>query len=271
MEEIDAHLRGLFASWQACKNHDDQKNAVIEALFAHAGSLKNSLEQAYSAIREQRLIAIYYHQELNNVKSLDMSLAQPEPRSFVKILVDGNRMLFKDELVMAGFTGGRHAAHSLKEAGRRLLASPADGDNEPHPEVMVRVHASLKSLLQVYRGAGNTDFPLDSVHGFVRGFNSLGLSCDFANADDIGEELADERVRAELRFILHQHAHCQQIFVGGAADDGDGYARLLQEYAGQSDAVRGRIALIRGPQFAPGLAALVEDKFRVVAMEEIFR
>lgn len=127
------------------------------------------------------------------------------------------------------------------------------------------MYANLEGLAKVYKDAGNMDFPSTSVDEFVRGFNMLDPLCDFIDAGN-GKECADEKVKAVFRLNLDD-VHCQHIFFGGSADNG--YARLLGQYVGD-DAVCGRVTLLQGPPFAHEIA-LIRNRFRVVAMDCVFR
>ncbi|KAL8330263.1 hypothetical protein RB593_001329 [Gaeumannomyces tritici] len=268
MEEPDKQLEELLASWQTCKSQDEQKNAVIQALFTRVGDLKDNLKQMERSLKEERMLKDLYRRNLEDATSSNKSLVQAKERcSFALVLVDGDCMLFQDEFIKGGFDGGRRAAQSLKQGVKSQLDALADEGKDPRLQVVVRVYANLKGLAKVYKDTCTIfpDVPSASVDEFVRGFNMLDPLCDFIDAGN-GKECADEKIKALFRLGLDD-VHCRQILFGASADNG--YARLLGQHVGD-DAVCGRITLLQGPPFAHELA-LIKNRFRMATMDGVFR
>ncbi|KAL8334437.1 hypothetical protein RB598_008944 [Gaeumannomyces tritici] len=274
MENFETHLKERSASWEACNSKDEQVNAIVETLFTDIKMLNDTLEQAKSALREQSALTLTYRYELERVKEgFNECLARPEPDPYVKILVDGNHLLFKDHFIKGGFVGGRNAVRSLVAAVEQLMDSPAERGDGPRPKVEVRVCANLKGLSKLYKEAGVADLTPERVEWFVAGFKGAGWpSCVFLDADEmLDPALIGERFAAELVFTLDQHRHCRRVFFGGVIGADGCMRRHLGECARTPEWERRRIALVRGPPVAPWLAALPEDSFRVVALDDVFR
>ncbi|KAK3695641.1 hypothetical protein B0T22DRAFT_508925 [Podospora appendiculata] len=275
MMDIHSNLEDLEVGWRLCKGHDDQKHALIEDLFAYISALSLKLSEAEVELRDKKDVIQLNRSRLEEVKTENQALKLEKESSqqsatarhvFASVVIDGDCMPFKDELLRQGLDGGKKTASLLKQAVENDLRSRAspDADVSPNLQVLVRVYANMKGLAKTYK---DMDILPDvaSLDEFVRGFNMGDALCDFVDAGN-GKECSDEKVKATFRVHLAD-VHCHQILFGGTADNG--YARLLGPCV-EDETARGRITLIEGPPFANELADL-KDRFRVVSFNDVFR
>ncbi|KAF4441584.1 hypothetical protein F53441_11988 [Fusarium austroafricanum] len=235
----------------------------LEALFAHIDSQSSQLSKATSELEDKDLVIKGRREDSEKLKAQIRELQQDKDRhAFVFVVIDGDCMLFRDDLVQAGLEGGKQAISQLKQSVESKVKA-LNSATPPHLQIIVRVYANLKGLAQAYQSSG----VLSSgaiLEDFVRGFNMGDPLCDFVDAGN-GKECADEKVKAMFRHYLDD-VHCRQVFFGASADNG--YARLLGPYA-QDGKHKQRICLIEGPPFQRELAEL-KPKFEIVSFG-IFR
>ncbi|KAK3337556.1 hypothetical protein B0T19DRAFT_413070 [Cercophora scortea] len=265
--DIHSNFEDLEVGWRLCKGYDDQKHALIEDLFAHINAITLKLSEAEVELRDKRDVIQLNRSRLEEVKTENQALKLEKARHvFASVVIDGDCMPFKDELLRQGLDGGKKTASLLKQAVENELWSRAspDTDVSPNLQVLVRVYANMRGLAKTYK---EMDILPDvaSLDEFVRGFNMGDALCDFVEAGN-GKECSDEKVKAMFRVHLAD-VHCHQILFGGTADNG--YARLLGPCV-EDEAARGRITLIEGPPFANELADL-KDRFHVVSFSDVFR
>ncbi|KAL8391817.1 hypothetical protein RB595_002138 [Gaeumannomyces hyphopodioides] len=264
MDEPDNKLEELQGLWKTCQSQDDQKQALITSLFSHVNDLNEQLKEAKRELKHQKGSNEYFMDKNEKAEGRISSLIHEKERhSFAVVLIDGDCMPFKDDLVKDGAQGGRQAAHNLKQAVREQLDATPDAKLS-HLQVLVRVYANLRGLDRVYHDVGVLP-PHSSLDDFVRGFNMADASFDFVDAGN-GKECSDEKIKAMFRLHVDD-VHCQHVFFGGSADNG--YARLLGQHV-QDRAVCGRVTLLEGPPFAQELAD-IKDRFRVARMADVFR
>ncbi|KAL8293902.1 hypothetical protein RB597_007675 [Gaeumannomyces tritici] len=264
MDEPDNKFEELKGLWETCQSQDDQKQALITSLFSHVQNLNEQLKEVKRELKHQKGTNEYFLDKNEKAESTISTLVHEKERhGFAVVLIDGDCMPFKDDLVKDGAQGGRQAAHNLKQAVKEQLDATPDAKLS-HLQVLVRVYANLRGLDRVYRDLGVLP-PHSSLDDFVRGFNMADAGFDFVDAGN-GKECSDEKVRAMFRLHVDD-VHCRRVFFGGSADNG--YARLLGQHV-QDAAVCGRVTLLEGPPFAHELAD-IKDRFRVARMEGVFR
>ncbi|KAF4540652.1 uncharacterized protein LTHEOB_594 [Lasiodiplodia theobromae] len=144
--------------------------------------------------------------------------------AYVSVLVDGDCVLFKDEHIRRGVTGGTESAARIS--------------------VHIRIYANVKGLGQAYYNAGILFDPSD-IWSFMRGFNMGHPMCDFIDAGD-GKECSDDKLKETFRSNI-SNVHCKHILLACSADNG--YARLLAPLKADKDAVQ-LVTLVEGPPFA---------------------
>ncbi|KAH6957246.1 CCCH zinc finger DNA binding protein [Fusarium avenaceum] len=260
---MKVEIEGLQQRWDACKAHDDEKHAIITALLAHVDAQSNQLSKINSELEDKNIVIKAVKKDKEVLEGQVETLQQERDRhAFVFVIIDGDCMLFRDELVQAGLEGGKQAMSLLKQSVEKKLKT-LSGSVPPHLQIIIRVYANLQGLSQSYQ---NSDLLSNgqTLEEFVRGFNMGDPLCDYVDAGN-GKECADEKVKALFRHHLDD-VHCRHVFFGASADNG--YARLLGPYA-QDNAHKQRICLIEGPPFGSEIADLV-PKFEHVSFD-VFR
>lgn len=116
----------------------------------------------------------------------DLLLANP----FIMVLIDGNGMIFNNELLQLGENGGRKAARQLKESVTRMLASHPYCP--PESRIDVKVYASVKSLGRTLVSAGILSSQ-SVFEDFVTGFNRGDETCDFIDIGP-GKDVTDMKL-----------------------------------------------------------------------------
>ncbi|KAM0550671.1 hypothetical protein ACHAPJ_008734 [Fusarium lateritium] len=260
---MDVELKKLQQQWDACKAHDDEKHSLITALLSHINAQASQLSEVISDLDDKKLVARVTRERTQQLEAQIQELQLEKDRhAFVFVVIDGDCMLFRDDLVQEGLEGGKQAISLLKQSVEQKVKALASTP-PPHLQVIVRVYANLKGLSQAYQTSG-IFCSGDTLEAFVRGFNMGDPLCDYVDAGN-GKECADEKVKALFRHYLDD-VHCRQVFFGASADNG--YARLLGPYA-QDGLYNRRICLIEGPPFERELAEL-KPKFKTFSLD-IFR
>ncbi|EEU33462.1 uncharacterized protein NECHADRAFT_89465 [Fusarium vanettenii 77-13-4] len=253
MASSESQLDELKSAWNTCKAHDNERCNLIE------------LSDAQSDLRDKKDLLHLERERLDDAtRQLQDFLHEKDGHMFASVLIDGDCMPFKDDLVSQGLEGGQKTASLLRQAVDEDLKCTM-GSGASHVRVIVRVYANLKGLAKTYKDHDILS-DLATLFEFVRGFNMGDDLCDFVDAGN-GKECADEKIKATFRINVVD-VHCRQILFGGAPDNG--YARLLGPYKEDKTACR-RITLLEGPPFANELADL-KDSFRTTAsFAKIFR
>ncbi|KAB5526489.1 hypothetical protein GE09DRAFT_1151585 [Coniochaeta sp. 2T2.1] len=247
---------------ELCRAQDDYKHALISDLFSYVKELTDKLSNAVESVQDSKIVIKAERSEKEDYKQQVRSLQLERTRStFAYVVIDGECLLFTDELVAQGLDGGKRAAAQLRKAVENDLKSSVPAS--AHLPVISRVYANVAGLSKTYTEHGILSEP--TIVAFIRGFNMGETMCDYVDAGT-GKECSDEKVKGHVRQFL-ANVHCQQIFFGGTADNG--YARLLGPYA-EDEKASSRITLLEGPPFAHELAA-IKDKFRTVRFEALFR
>ncbi|KAK4075231.1 hypothetical protein Purlil1_12721 [Purpureocillium lilacinum] len=270
MTGLHTALDDLKAKWDVCQREDDRKLSLIRDLFAHIDRLSEQLSELEAEFRDKKdAIKLARAQVSDLKKEIEGREKQIEDlrlekalQAFAVVLIDGDCMPFKDELVRKGFIGGKETAsklvHAVKEGAKSLFPTIA-----PYLQVIVRVYANAKGLASAYDKASLSDESL-SLDDFIRGFNMGNALCDYVDAGD-GKECSDEKVKAIFRLHI-EDVHCQQVLLGASADNG--YARLLEPYL-SNEAASAKIYLLDGPAFAREMAE-IRDQLRTFAVD-VFR
>ncbi|KAI4923545.1 hypothetical protein J4E85_008584 [Alternaria conjuncta] len=260
MADPQAQLKYLQDVWDTCQANDDQKHVLIKDLFAYVDDLSTRLSEAEYELRDRKDVIKLTRDRIEEFKKqIQVLEAEKSRHAFASVLIDGDCMLFNDDLVKAGLDGGKRAASLLKQAVEEELRSSLPAVAH-HMQVVIRVYANMKGLAKTYKDAEVLP-QLASFDEFVRGFNMGDPMCDYVDAGN-GKECSDEKIKAMFRHDLAD-MHCHQILFGGSADNG--YARLLGPYT-EDDAVRSRITLLEGPPFARELAA-IKDRYHTVSFD----
>ncbi|RPB11540.1 hypothetical protein P167DRAFT_553971 [Morchella conica CCBAS932] len=175
--------------------------------------------------------------ELNMIQS---KLHGIRKNRYVIVLIDGDGMIFKDNLLSQGKSGGT-------EAGRLLLQEITKEVQSEFPDesidVHVKVFANLYKLATVLYVADRVEGP-KQFKDFTLGFTQCKEHFYFIDVGD-GKEMVDSRVRAELTWNLNNY-NCVKVILGASHDNG--YARTLSSIS--SDGNTEKVLLIEGTPFA---------------------
>jgi len=259
---LQPHLQDLKSTWVVCQDEDTKKAKLLSDLFQYIALLQDQLSTKESDLREKTDLVELYRSRLDKAQG-QVHILEREKASnaFVTVLLDGDHMIFKPELVQKGFDGGTQAALLLKREVIDYLTVAAPSV-PPDAKINVRLYANYKGLSKTIEGNKIASRALFGE--FVRGFNMADTLCEYVDAGD-GKDCAD--VKLEDMFKLHiGDVHCRHVIFGGPADRG--YARLLVGYTGD-EGLRDRITLLEGPPFARELIPL-KDKFRTCKFETLF-
>ncbi|KAL9003254.1 MAG: hypothetical protein Q9188_003869 [Gyalolechia gomerana] len=181
---------------------------------------------------------------------------------FVSVLVDGDGMIFEDDMIRKGETGG-------KEAAARLWNEIKDYVHEKLPDVpsecriVTRIYANLKGLADVCYKSGIVE-RANLLEEFYRGFTGSKILFDFVDVGP-GKDRADEKITELFKLHLSDY-HCHHIFFGCSHDNG--YARLLEQYT--EPTLTKRITLLEGVPFEKELNSM-RSQYSTVKFEDLFR
>ncbi|KAI9801591.1 MAG: hypothetical protein M1825_003270 [Sarcosagium campestre] len=258
-DEFDFHRR-----FQLLKDSEGAKNQLIEELLYKCDALSHNFQQL-SLDRERE---VYYNRDIQKVKSeLEADIrrmkASMDRNPFIVALIDGDGMVFKDDLLQNGEKGGKDAAALLWSAihdyiERELPNLPSDC------KIVGRVYANLRGLSETCFKAGIVDHP-SKVEDFARGFTRSKHLFDFVDVGS-GKDRADDKLAEVFKLHLHD-CHCRQILFGCSHDNG--YARLLEEYT-TDVASASRICLLEGVPFERELDGL-RSNFKSTKFPNFFR
>lgn len=113
---------------------------------------------------------------------------------FVLVLIDGDGMIFNDDLIRLGDTGGRQAAgalwNALSEYVHATLEVPSD------IKIVTRIYANLKGLGDTCAKAGITSTS-DVIEDFARGFTGSKQLFDFVDVG-MGKDRADDKLSGDI-------------------------------------------------------------------------
>jgi hypothetical protein len=174
------------------------------------------------------------------------------------VLIDGDGMIFNNELLRLGEEGGRKAATQVKANISRFLRTEKEGCPSEF-KVVARVYANVRGLSETLVRAGILSSSL-IFEEFVRGFTRGDALCDFIDVG-AGKDRADLKINGQSlsfqlanllgtytngklaeNFKVHIHDYqCRQVVFGCSHDNG--YARLLEEYMDEPQ-VMSRLTLL---------------------------
>ncbi|KND88437.1 hypothetical protein TOPH_07015 [Tolypocladium ophioglossoides CBS 100239] len=256
----------LQRSWAACTAADERKNAVVKGLFEQIEAQSSELADTERELLDKKdALQQIRGRESNAIKRIKDLERQRDRHIFAAVLIDGDNMPFKDDLVKQGFHGGRKTASLLKGAVNSHLEKFVPEASKRMINVVVHVFSNTKGLGKKYKEMdllpGSSTF-----EDFVRGFNMGDELCHYTDAGD-GKECADVKIIAAMFDFYRHDVHCHKILLCAPSDNG--YARLLMPHL-EDRSLCERISLLRGARFASELQNL-HDKFRVTSFDDVFR
>ncbi|KAI4673551.1 uncharacterized protein J4E88_008606 [Alternaria novae-zelandiae] len=167
----------------------------MQDLFAYVDDLSTRLSEAEYELRDRKDVIKLTRDRIEEFKKqIQVLEAEKSRHAFASVLIDGDCMLFNDDLVKAGLEGGKRAAHLLKQAVEEELRSSPPALAH-HTQVVIRVYANMKGLAKTYKDAEILP-QLASFDEFVRGFNMGDPMCDYVDAGN-GKECSDEKIKGK--------------------------------------------------------------------------
>ncbi|MCJ1265236.1 hypothetical protein MMC22_005111 [Lobaria immixta] len=283
--ETDA-LHEQFALLRGAEQH---KNALIEELLRrldkvtqdfHQETLDHARESQYN--REGQLRERQLNNDIRHLHSLMVRLLENERAMnpvvqtkkgahfmesterdpFVLVLIDGDGMIFEDQFIKKGESGGQEAAAILATATRDYVQRRNPSLAADYT-IVTRIYANLKGLGDVCYRAGILDRPT-IMDDFARGFTGSKQLFDFVDVGT-GKDRADKKISENLKLQLYDY-HCRHIFFGCSHDNG--YARLLEDLGDLS--ANDRITLLEGVPFEKELTML-KSKYKTTKFDGLFR
>ncbi|KAI1388495.1 uncharacterized protein F4822DRAFT_429114 [Hypoxylon trugodes] len=198
--------------------------------------------------------------ELNNrLDEMESHLGYTPARNpYVMVLVDGDNVIFKEQLINQGAEGGKKAVQELCQSVLERFAP----DKEAETEIFVKVVASVPGLIKALKRDGCVKSET-LLSAFMTGFNQAKATCDFV---DIG--YSKEGVMAQIfecaRFHL-RNFDCKQVILGLSHDAA--CTPTLRKLA-QDDDVKPRITVLEG---CPKAVEIEDTGISVITFEKIFR
>lgn len=194
----------------------------------------------------------------------DTDLTTDQDRNaFIIALIDGDDMLFTNDLLSGGEKGGKDAATTLSNALYNF-ASEHLGHLES-PKLVARIYANFTSLTETLLRHKIID-KASSFHEFVRGFNSTKLLFDFVDAGSHKDSVGN-KMKEMLKLQMYD-CHCHQVLFG-CSDSKLAYGSMLEEVRHDED-VRDHITLLEGVPFEHDLLRL-QAQFKVVRFDDVFQ
>ena len=126
---------------------------------------------------------------LINTNSLCSSAQNREP--FIVVLLDGNGIIFKDDLLQLGEEGGRKAATELSFAVEDYVTNKFPSIISP--KILTKMYVNMKSLCDACVRGGITTDP-SILDEFARGFNGSSPLFDLIDVG-LGQNAAHDKIK----------------------------------------------------------------------------
>ncbi|KAF8534581.1 hypothetical protein BDD12DRAFT_895628 [Trichophaea hybrida] len=236
------------------KNQFDNTVSMMANLFKQNDQLEKDLENSqldYTSSMDAN------RQHQRRIRELEKKMEEQDRalniNNYVLVLVDGDGMIFRNDLIKEGKAGGKEAADRLyKQVSERTKLKP-----------IIRVFASVERLAKTFTEGG-----LIKTSSVFRQF-TVGFSdpchehVDFVDVGE-GKEMADEKLKSELKWHLKNY-NCSSIILGASHDNG--YARVLNAVTCEHEEALRKIQLLEGPPFGRELENL---SFKRVEFTDVF-
>ncbi|KAK4541043.1 hypothetical protein LTR36_008412 [Oleoguttula mirabilis] len=255
------HVASFWGRYEHLKSQDSMKNVLLEDVITRYENLVLKHNEYVMAHEEEdETLKAFHRREQTLMTSVNtlQNILNRDP--FVLVLIDGDGMIFNNNFLRDGETGGRQAAAVLHDAVQKWSVE-AVIETPPDVKVVVRVYANLGGLADVCTKAGLISSP-NQLAEFARGFTRGKTLFDFVDVG-AGKDRADGKIAETFKLYLYDY-HCRQILFGCSHDNG--YARLLEQYT-DAEPLR-RVTLLEGTPFEKELAIL---PFPTVKLGSIFR
>jgi hypothetical protein len=154
--------------------------------------LRKEIQDANLDLEDARRSRRELQQKLNiATQHMNFSKASMEKNPYIQVLIDGDGMVFNDNLIKLGVEGGKQAAAQLRNAVLEHC-----GGFEGEVEVIANVYANQHGLANAMLRDGCLE-DLESFRGFVVGFTQGKASFNFIDVGH-GKERADSKIKGML-------------------------------------------------------------------------
>lgn len=178
---VDPDVLAMFNRYEHIRQNDP-KDALITELIIKLEQAKR--ERGQHPVENHDIVKALQRE----VKLLKADMAR-DP--FALLLIDGDGMIFHEELLQAGEAGGKRAAVLLQTNALQHLQDTFD--DLPHAiKVVCRVYANVRGLAEALYRARVIESPA-LFEAFVRGFTSSVSLFDFIDVAP-GKDRADEKI-----------------------------------------------------------------------------
>ncbi|KAL2862754.1 CCCH zinc finger protein [Aspergillus lucknowensis] len=255
--------RAFFDRYQKLASIEQTKDALIEELIQRVTELEGVYQQEQlDHEREKRFNRDIQIHEMELMDQISRTKAIMNREPYIVVLLDGDGMIFQDELLQLGEKGGRKAAEELSAKVEAYVT-----DNFPNiisPKIITKLYVNMKGLCDAsVRGGVMTDPSI--LDEFARGFNGSFSLFDLVDVGT-GKDAAHDKIKESFKLHLY-NCHCHQIFLG--CSDESPYPQTLEETFADLDLL-GRVSLIEGIPFGKNLESL-KAHYRITKFPEIFR
>ncbi|KAF2703489.1 hypothetical protein K504DRAFT_179104 [Pleomassaria siparia CBS 279.74] len=240
----------LWARFEQIVQQDQAKTQLIREVLYRYDYVSHEYERECAERLQERESNRAWQREKQIVEEKFNTMQIMMARNpFVVVLIDGDGMIFSNDLIQDGEQGGRRAAVQIHNAineyiERETKEIPIDA------RIICRVYANVRGLAEVLVRIGAVP-DIGVVENFVRGFTRGKTLFDFIDVGP-GKDRADDKIIETFK-LYGPDMHCRHIFIGCSHDNG--YARALEDYAHDPSYLR-RITLLKGVAFEKELLAL---------------
>ncbi|KAJ0418947.1 hypothetical protein BJY00DRAFT_171535 [Aspergillus carlsbadensis] len=255
--------RAFFDRYQHLTSIEQKKDTLIEELIQRVTELEGVYRQEQlDHEREKRFNRDIQIHEMELMEQISRMKAIMNREPFIVVLLDGDGMIFHDELLQLGEEGGRKAAKELSSSVEAYV-----DENFPSiisPKTITKLYVNMKGLCDsCVRGGITTDPSI--LDDFARGFNSSYPLFDLV---DIGstKDAAHDKIKETFKLHLY-NCHCHQIFLG--CSDESPYSQTLEDTLADLELL-GRVSLIEGIPFGKNLESL-KTHYRFTRFPNLFR
>ena len=133
---------------------------------------------------------------------LKMAYSCQDRDAFILVLIDGDGMIFDDNLLSKGEAGGKEAASLLWNSVTEYVHQNMDAIPSDY-KIVTRIYANLKGLGDVCHISGIVDRS-ETIEDFARGFTGSKQLFDFVDVG-MGKDRADDKISGGSMARLRSH------------------------------------------------------------------
>ncbi|KAK4167418.1 hypothetical protein QBC43DRAFT_255852 [Cladorrhinum sp. PSN259] len=248
---MDPKIVDFVQRFQALQGVRDSQEDLIRDLLVYAEGVQSALQAENMAlVNKLQELQLDLEDATRSRRELQQHLQQMETHKsdiilengrlkdtnpYVVVLIDGDGLFFKENLVRQGLSGGKQAAYGLRSS---ILSQC--GAYAKNIEVVANIYVNLAGLCKAMRRDGSVDNESD-MKDFSLGFTQAKASFDVIDVGH-GKERADNKIKENTKWHL-RNLNCKQVILGISHDAG--YAPFLDELF-QDPGVKVRITVLEG-------------------------